>query len=204
MKIKFCGAAEGVTGSCHLITTGTDETPLRILLDCGELQGSKTIDAMNLEPFPFDPADVDFVILSHAHIDHCGRLPLLLKRGFEGKIFCTDATSDLLAVMLRDSAHIHEQEAEWKSRKELRSGRPAVEPLYTMKDAEEVLKRAIPIMYDELVEPVPDVKFVLNDAGHIVGSAIIELWITEGSDVSKLVFSGDLGQHDRPMLEDPT
>jgi metallo-beta-lactamase family protein len=204
MKIKFCGAAEGVTGSCHLLTAMTEENPIRILLDCGELQGGKSIEAKNAEPFPFDPVKVEFVLLSHAHIDHCGRLPLLLKRGFEGKIFCTDATGDLLAVMLRDSAHIHEKEAEWLSRKAARGGKPPVQPLFTMADAEEVLKHIIPVMYDELVEPVDGIKFVMNDAGHVTGSSIIEIWVTEGEDVSKLVYSGDLGQTDRPMLKDPT
>ena len=105
MKIQFCGAAMGVTGSCHLITTEKH----KILLDCGQFQGSKTREAMNYEPFPFDPAEIDYMILSHAHIDHCGRIPLLVKRGFKGEIYCTDATADLVEVMLKDSGYIHEK-----------------------------------------------------------------------------------------------
>ena len=111
MKIQFCGASSSVTGSCHLLRTENHQ----ILLDCGQFQGGKAMEAMNAEPFPFDPAQVECVLLSHAHIDHCGRLPLLVKRGFEGTIYCTDATADLLQVMLKDSAHIHEKEAEWKT-----------------------------------------------------------------------------------------
>jgi metallo-beta-lactamase family protein len=172
-------------------------------LDCGQFQGGSAQEAQNYEPFPFEPSEIDMVILSHVHIDHCGRLPLLVKRGFSGSIYCTDASADLLTVMLRDSAYIHEKEAEWKNRKAQRAGRPTTEPLYTMKDVETALKQVVPVLYNQLVEPIPGVKFVLNDAGHIIGSAIVELWTTEGEDVSKLVFSGDLGVANRPMLRDP-
>lgn len=200
MKIQFCGAASGVTGSCHLITTENH----KVLLDCGQFQGGKAMEAMNYEPFPFDPSEIDYVVLSHAHIDHCGRLPLLVKRGFRGDIYCTDATADLLEVMLRDSGYIHEKEAEWKNRKNERAGRPLVEPLYTVSDAEESLKYVKPVLYDQLVELNPEMRIVFNDAGHILGSAITELWVTEGDNVSKIVFSGDLGVMDRPILRDPT
>lgn len=200
MKIQFCGAASGVTGSCHLITTENH----KVLLDCGQFQGGKAMEAMNYEPFPFDPSEIDYVVLSHAHIDHCGRLPLLVKRGFRGDIYCTDATADLLEVMLRDSGYIHEKEAEWKNRKNERAGRPPVEPLYTVGDAEESLKYVKPVLYDQLVELNPEMRIVFNDAGHILGSAITELWVTEGDNVSKIVFSGDLGVMDRPILRDPT
>ncbi|HIU27122.1 MAG TPA: MBL fold metallo-hydrolase, partial [Candidatus Fimisoma avicola] len=132
MKIKFCGASIGVTGSCHLITTDKH----KLLLDCGQFQGGKAVEKMNEEPFPFDPAQIEWVILSHAHIDHCGRLPLLVKRGFKGQIYCTDATADLLEVMLKDSAYIHEKDAQWQSKKNARTGKPPVEPLYTIDDAE--------------------------------------------------------------------
>lgn len=176
----------------------------KILLDCGQFQGSKAEEAKNFDKFPFNPEEVDFMILSHAHIDHCGRIPLLVKRGFRGKIYCTDATADLLPVMLKDSAHIHEKETEWKNRKAERAGRCMVSPLYTMADAEESLKYIEPVMYDELVSPVEGIKFVLNDAGHILGSAIIELWTTEDGDVTKTVFSGDLGVPERPILRNPT
>ena len=200
MKIKFCGASQGVTGSCHLITTDKH----KILLDCGQFQGGKTMEAMNSEAFPFVPEEVECVVLSHAHIDHCGRLPLLVKRGFKGNIYGTDATADLLDVMLRDSAYIHEKDAEMQSRKNARTGKPAVEPLYTIQDAEEALKLVKPVLYDQLIELNPEIKIVFNDAGHILGSAITELWITEGESTSKIVFSGDLGVMDRPILRNPT
>ena len=199
MKIKFCGASTGVTGSCHMITTDKH----KILLDCGQFQGGKAMEAMNREPFPFEPSEIECVVLSHAHIDHCGRLPLLVKRGFRGNIYCTDATADLLAVMLKDSAYIHEKDAEWQSKKNARSGRGPVEPLYTIDDAEDALKLVRPVLYDQLIELNPEINIVFNDAGHILGSAITELWITEGENTSKIVFSGDLGVTDRPILRDP-
>ncbi|MGN0659975.1 MAG: MBL fold metallo-hydrolase RNA specificity domain-containing protein [Emergencia sp.] len=200
MKIKFCGASSGVTGSCHLLMTENH----KVLLDCGQFQGGKAQDALNYEPFPFEPSEVECVILSHAHIDHCGRLPLLVKRGFTGKIYCTDATADLLDVMLKDSGFIHEKDAEWKSRKAERAGKPPVEPLYTYKDAVETLKYVEPILYDQQIQINEDMKIVFNDAGHILGSAITELWVREGDKESKIVFSGDLGMMNRPILRDPT
>lgn len=200
MKIQFCGASTGVTGSCHLITTDKH----KILLDCGQFQGGKAQEALNYEEFPFDPAEIDLLILSHAHIDHCGRIPLLVKRGFKGDIYCTDATADLLDVMLKDSGYIHEKEAEWKNRKNERAGRAMVEPLYTYNDAVDSLKFVKPILYDQLVELNDQMNMVFNDAGHILGSAITELWIKEDDNVSKLVFSGDLGVMDRPILRNPT
>lgn len=175
----------------------------KILLDCGQFQGGKEMDRMNEEPFPFNPAEIECVILSHAHIDHCGRLPLLVKRGFKGPIYCTDATADLLDVMLKDSAYIHEKDAEWQTRKNLRTGKPPVEPLYTIQDSEAALRLVKPILYDQLVELNPEMKIVFNDAGHILGSAITELWVTEGDKTSKIVFSGDLGVENRPILRDP-
>lgn len=200
MKIKFCGASTGVTGSCHLLTSGEH----KILLDCGQFQGGKAQDALNYEKFPFEPSEIECVVLSHAHIDHCGRLPLLTKRGFEGKIYCTDATADLLSVMLKDSAYIHEKETEWKNRKAERAGREQVEPLYTIEDAEKALSLVSPILYDQQIEINFDMKIVFNDAGHILGSAITELWVTEDDKESKIVFSGDLGMEGRPILRDPT
>lgn len=200
MKIKFCGAATGVTGSCHLVTTNG----YKVLLDCGQFQGGKAMDALNFEDFPFNPGEIDFVILSHAHIDHCGRIPLLVKRGFKGKIYCTDATADLLEVMLKDSGYIHEKEAEWKNKKAVRANKEKVEPLYTVNDAVESLKYVVPVLYDQLIEINENLKFVFNDAGHILGSAIIEFWVEENDNVSKIVFSGDIGVMDRPLLKNPT
>lgn len=198
MKIKFCGAAKSVTGSCHLITTDK----YKILLDCGQFQGSNEAEELNRE-FYFDPKEIDFVLLSHAHIDHSGRIPLLVKQGFQGRVYCTDATADLLEVMLMDSGYIHEKEAEWANKKNQRAGRPLVEPLYTVKDAEIALKHITPVLYDELLNLNDEIKAVFNDAGHILGSAIIELFITENEEVSKVVFTGDLGMKRRPILRDP-
>lgn len=200
MKIKFCGAAEGVTGSCHLLATDSH----KILLDCGQYQGGKAQDEMNFMPFPFAVNDVEAVVLSHAHIDHCGRLPLLVKRGYEGPIYTTKATADLLEVMLKDSAYIHEKEAEWKNKKADRLGRKHVEPLYTIEDAEDALKLVKPVLYNQMVEINEEMRVVFNDAGHILGSAIVEVWAKEGDGESKIVFSGDLGMTDRPILHDPT
>ena len=200
MKIQFCGASTGVTGSCHLITTENH----KVLLDCGQFQGGKAQEALNYEDFPFDPAEIDYVILSHAHIDHCGRIPLLIKRGFKGAIYCTDATADLLDVILKDSGYIHEKEAEWKNKKNERAGRPKVEPLYTFNDAVDSLTYVKPVLYDQLIELNEEMKIVFNDAGHILGSAITELWVTENDNVSKIVFSGDLGVMERPILRNPT
>ena len=199
MKIQFCGASDGVTGSCHLIRTDKHQ----ILLDCGQFQGGKVEEQKNFDDFPFNPAEIDCMILSHAHIDHCGRIPLLVKRGFKGEIYCTDATADLLEVMLKDSGYIHEKEAEWKNKKNQRAGRPLVEPLYTFNDAMDSLKYVKPVLYDQLIEINEDMKIVFNDAGHILGSAITEIWVSEGEEVSKIVFTGDLGVMERPILRNP-
>lgn len=198
MKIMFCGASSGVTGSCHLLKTEKHN----LLMDCGQFQGGKAQEILNYEPFPFEPAEVEAMILSHAHIDHCGRIPLLVKRGFRGKIYCTDATADLLEVMLLDSAHIHEMDAEWQSKRNMRAGKPAVEPLYTTADAQESLKYVAPILYDQQIQINEDMKIVFNDAGHILGSAITEIWVREGEKESKVVFSGDLGMENRAILRD--
>lgn len=199
MKIKFCGAVNEVTGSCHLVTTEKHQ----ILLDCGMFQGGKKEEAQNVEPFPFNPAEIECVILSHAHVDHCGRLPLLVKQGFTGPIYCTDATADLLKVMIPDCAHIQQKEAEWQSKKAIRKGLPPVEPMYSMEDANAALKQVSPILYDQLFEVNDQMQAVFNDAGHILGSAITELWITENDKTVKLVYTGDIGVDDRPILRDP-
>jgi len=207
MKIYFCGAAESVTGSCHLLEMeGVQEgdAKARVLLDCGQFQGSPEQEAENYEAFPFEPQAVDFLILSHAHIDHCGRIPLLVKRGFKGPVYCTDATADLLPIMLRDSAHIAELDAEWKTRKAARAGKGPVAPLFTIEDAEAALKNVTPVLYGQQIEPAPGVKVVFNDAGHILGSAILEIFFTESGVQKKFVFSGDLGVEGRPLLNDPT
>ena len=199
MKVKFLGAAMSVTGTCHLITTDQ----YKILLDCGQFQGSKALEELNARDFGFLPSEIDFMILSHSHIDHSGRIPLLTKRGYTGKIYCTDATADLVEIMLKDSGYIHEKEAEWTNRKAERSGKPFVEPLYTFQDAADAAQNLEPVLYGQLYEINPDIQVRFRDAGHILGSSIIELWIREGDHVTKLVFSGDLGVKNRPLLRDP-
>ena len=199
MKIQFCGATTGVTGSCHLIKTENHN----VLLDCGQFQGGKAQEAMNREEFPFDPKEIDSLVLSHAHIDHCGRIPLLVKRGYTGPIYCTSATADLLKVMLEDSAYIHEKDAEWDTKRSLRAGGEPVEPLYTLEDADKALEFVRPVEYNQLIELNEDIRFVFNDAGHILGSAITEIWVKENDRETKVVFSGDLGMMDRPILRDP-
>ncbi len=199
MKIKFCGAAISVTGSCHLIITDK----YKVLLDCGQFQGGKAMEELNYMDFGFDPSEIDYMFLSHAHIDHCGRIPLLVKRGFKGNIYCTDATADLADIMLKDSGYIHEKEAEWKNRKAERAGRKFIEPLYTYKDAAASIEFLKPVLYGQTIEINEDIRVRFKDAGHILGSAIIELWIKEAGKESKIVFSGDLGVKGRPILRDP-
>jgi len=200
MRITFCGAAESVTGSCHLIETNNGDA---FLLDCGQFQGSAKQEAQNHEQFPFDPASVDFLILSHAHVDHCGRIPLLVKRGFQGRVYCTMATADLLPIMLRDSAHIHEKDAEWKNRKGQRSGKEPVSPLYTLADAEASLSLITPVLYDQEITPAEGVRFTFVDAGHLLGSAITEIKVRENAEETKIVYTGDLGADSKPLLRSP-
>lgn len=199
MKINFLGAAESVTGSLYLISTSHGQ----ILLDCGMFQGSKVLDRKNREEFPFDPSQIKYMILSHSHIDHSGRIPLLVKRGFRGKIFCTDATADLVSIMLQDSGYIQEKEAEWQTRKGQRTGAQAVDPLYTFADAVASLEYLHPVLYDQIITIEEGLVLRFSDAGHILGSSIVELWVTEEGKTQKLVFSGDLGMRNRPILRDP-
>jgi metallo-beta-lactamase family protein len=200
MKIQFYGAAKTVTGSCHILHINGKT----VLLDCGLYQGRGEKEFGN-EEFDFDPKEIDYVILSHAHIDHSGRIPLLYKMGFKGEILCTEATNDLCGIMLPDSGHIHESEAEWKNRKRVRRGLKPVEPLYTFKLAELslFLFRAFP--YDEMIEVFDGLSIRFRDAGHLLGSAIIELYMTEKYQKQvKLVYSGDLGNVHMPIIKDPT
>lgn len=199
MRINFFGAVNSVTGSCHMITVGEH----KILLDCGMFQGGKTLEAQNEEPFWFDPTGIECVILSHAHVDHCGRLPLLVKNGFSGPIYCTDVTADLLRIMLPDCAYIQMKEAEWQNRKNERTGKELVEPLYTIDEVNRTLQLVQPILYDQLFEINDVIRIVFNDAGHILGSAITEIWAREGEKTTKLVFTGDIGNGDRPILRNP-
>ncbi|MDK2918596.1 MAG: metallo-beta-lactamase family protein [Candidatus Petromonas sp.] len=199
MKIKFLGAANTVTGSNYLITTNK----YKFLIDCGLFQGNDKIEKLNYEDFKFDPWEIDFLILSHSHIDHSGRIPKLVKEGFKNRIFCTRPTLDLCEIMLKDSGKIHEAEAEWENRKRTRVGLEMIQPLYTAEDAEISMQYFNPVPYGEIVTINKDIKLRFRDAGHLLGSAIVELWIREDDEEKKLVFSGDLGVKDRPLLRNP-
>lgn len=199
MKIQFWGAVEEVTGSCMHISVGKRN----ILLDCGLFQGTKEKEKRNSNKFPFNASDIDAVILSHAHIDHSGRLPLLLKAGFKGKIYTHKATRDLVDILLQDSAYLNEKDAEIENRKRSRKGLPKIQPLYTRQEAHKVLKYCKGLDYDELYDLYPEIKVRLRDAGHILGSAIVELWLSENGTSRKICFSGDLGHANIPILRNP-
>lgn len=196
MFLNFIGAARQVTGSCFLI----ESEGLRFLVDCGMFQGGRTTRAQNLQPWPFDPRELDFVLLTHGHIDHSGLLPRLCALGFKGPIYCTKATADLLAVMLLDSAFI--QESEW-ARAQRRRERAAAPLLYTVRQAEESLEQLQAVGYDEKIQAHPRLHVRFREAGHILGSAILELWLQEDGQTRKLVFSGDIGQPERPVVRNP-
>jgi len=200
MQLEFYGGAGEVTGSCHIVTVGGR----RLLLDCGMIQGGTDPDQRNRADFPFDPVRVDAVILSHAHIDHSGRLPLLRKRGFRGPIYANPACRDLLRILLADSATMQERDAERENRKRANEGRRGpVEPLYTLDDATDVLQQVRTVPYGRVIEVLPGVELVFRDAGHILGSASVWLTLREGALERRLAFSGDLGQYDTPILCDP-
>ena len=199
MKIKFLGAAGTVTGSCHVIETDT----ARFAIDCGMHQGNEAIERRNLDTAVYEPRRMDFFLLTHAHIDHSGLLPRMVKTGFSGKIFCTPPTRDLLGIMLEDSAHIQEMEAEWTTRRSRRHGGRPVEPLYTRADAAAATRLLTPIPYGESFSPAPGVTAVYHDAGHILGSAFIELTLARNGNRTRLLFSGDLGRPDQLLVNNP-
>ncbi len=200
MQLEFYGGAGEVTGSCHIVTVNGR----RLLLDCGMIQGGPSPDERNRAEFPFDAARVDAVILSHAHIDHCGRLPLLRKRGFRGPIFTNPACRDLMRILLADSANMQERDAERDNRKRQKNGvRGTVEPLYTLEDALDLLQQVRTVRYGQAVEVLPGVELTFRDAGHILGSASVWLTLREGDLVRRVTFSGDVGQYDTPILRDP-
>ncbi|MCW8922051.1 MAG: MBL fold metallo-hydrolase [Gammaproteobacteria bacterium] len=199
IQVEFLGAAGEVTGSCHLVQAGDR----RILLDCGLIQGQRSDEDRNRQPFPFDPKTIDAVVLSHAHIDHSGRLPMLVKAGFKGHIYTHSACQDLCRIMLKDSAFLNEKETEWENRKRLRKGLKLLDPLYTEEDVKHTMKRFRRIPYLQQERIFPNIAIRLNNAGHILGSSIIELWLEENGDERKLVFSGDLGRPGMPILNDP-
>ena len=200
LKLTVFGACDSVTGSCYLLETEAS----RVLIDCGMFQGGKELKARNERPFPFSPQDIDFVVLTHAHIDHSGLIPKLVRDGFKGEIIATRATASLCDLMLRDSAHIQETEAEWVVRKSKRAGSEPVAPLYTMQDAERALKLFRGMTYGASRELVPGMSLRFYDAGHILGSAITEFTVQQNGSAKKIVFSGDLGERGRPIIADPT
>ena len=199
MELEFYGAASCVTGSCHILRVSGKT----ILLDCGLYQGKDEREKGN-EGFSFNPKEIDYVILSHAHIDHSGRIPLLYKNGFKGKVICTNATRDLCSVMLPDSGHIQETDVEWKNRRRMRQGLQPIEPLYTIKIAELSLYLFEDYLYDEKIELFEGFKVRFRDAGHLLGSAIVEIFIKEeDKNEIKLVYTGDLGNKNIPIIRDP-
>lgn len=199
MELEFYGAAGEITGSCHILRIGDR----RILLECGLIQGGRQQQARNREDFPFDPRGIDAVVLSHAHIDHSGRLPLLVQRGYTGPIYAQSATRDFCKIMLEDSARLAEADAETENRKRDRKDLPHVTPLYTIGDVERTLRQFVPLPYDRKQDILPGISIRYQDAGHILGSASVEVWIRAGDVSRKLVFSGDLGQYGTPILRDP-
>lgn len=196
MKLSFFGADQCVTGSCHCLEVNGKN----ILVDCGLQQGR---DEVSNAEFPFAANSIDYVLVTHAHIDHSGRVPMLLKQGFQGRILTTRLTGELLSIMLLDSAHIQESDAEWKNRKGLRSGAPKVEPLYTIEDAQRVSEYLDTCEYNQPVALCEGVEVTFTDAGHLLGSASLCLRVTEGGDTKTIVFSGDIGNVDQPIIRDP-
>ncbi|MCI8485999.1 MAG: MBL fold metallo-hydrolase [Clostridia bacterium] len=200
MKVTFLGATKTVTGSNFLV----EGAGKKFLVDCGMYQGQATDELQNESPFLFDVNEIDFMLLTHAHIDHSGRIPKLYNEGYRNPIFATKATCDLCSIMLPDSGHIQEMEAEWKNKKRKRKGEKEVPPMYTAEDAVRSLEVFRPIKYDELIEIAPNIHVRFNDAGHMLGSSIIEIWVREDEKETKIVFTGDIGNNDIPLLSEPT
>ena len=200
MKITFLGATKTVTGSNYLV----EACGKKFLVDCGMWQGNAELEEQNQDEFDFNPNEIDFMLLTHAHIDHSGRIPKLYNEGYRNKIYAHKATCDLCTLMLPDSGHIQEMEIQWRNKKRLRKGEKELPPLYTAEDAVRCLEIFEPLQYDEIVEITPDIHIRLNDAGHMLGSSIIELWTKEDGKETKTVFTGDLGNNDIPLLNSPT
>ncbi|TEB10303.1 MBL fold metallo-hydrolase RNA specificity domain-containing protein [Pelotomaculum propionicicum] len=200
MRLQFLGAAGTVTGSCFLLDTEST----RIMIECGMFQGKKEVRERNYESFKVPPRSVNHVLLTHAHIDHSGMIPKLIKNGFKGKVYATAPTVELCEVLLPDSAYIQEMEVERKNRKFRRAGKSMIEPIYTVNEAYKSLPFFKAVQYDEIIQVTPDIKARFVDAGHILGSAMIEVWVNENGRESKLVFSGDIGNKDRPIIKDPS
>lgn len=201
VRVTCLGGTGSVTGSSFLIETPTG---MKILVDCGLFQGGRTMEARNRQEWGFDPKQIRTLFLTHAHIDHSGRIPRLVKDGFRGRILTSTPTAELSRIMLLDAAHIQEMEAEWQTRKNRRQSRNEIVPLYTTEDAEASLKRIVPVEPDEIIDVEPGVKARIRNAGHILGSSILELWIEEDpGSIMKIVFSGDLGKKNQLIVRDP-
>lgn len=200
MNITFLGAAKTVTGSNFLV----EAAGKKFLVDCGMYQGKATLEMENSEEFLYNVSEIDFMLLTHAHIDHSGRIPKLYNEGYRGPIYAHRATVDLCSIMLPDSGHIQETEVEWKNRKRLRAGLEPLPPLYTAEEAEKCLEIFKPVEYDTIVDVADNIQVRYNDAGHMLGSSIIEIWVTENGKTEKIVFTGDLGNNDIPLLDSPT
>lgn len=200
MKITFLGATKMVTGSNYLV----EAAGKKFLVDCGMWQGKSELEDKNTEPFDYNPKEIDFMLLTHAHIDHSGRIPKLYNEGYRNKIYAHKATCDLCALMLPDSGHIQEMEAQWKNKKRIRKGEKEVPPMYTAEEAAKCLEIFEPVQYDEIIEITPQIQVRFNDAGHMLGSSVIELWVEEDGKKTKTVFTGDLGNNDIPLLDSPT
>ena len=200
MKITFLGATRTVTGSNFLV----EGAGKKFLVDCGMWQGKAEQEMENSQEFEFNPSEIDFMLLTHAHIDHSGRIPKLYNEGFRNKIYAHKATCDLCTLMLPDSGHIQETEVEWKNKKRKRKGEEPIEPIYTAEDAVRCLEIFEPVQYDQIIEITPEIHVRFNDAGHMLGSSIIEVWVKEGEKVTKTVFTGDIGNNDIPLLSPPT
>ena len=200
MKITFLGATKMVTGSNFLV----EAAGKRFLVDCGMYQGNAELEMDNYNNFDYNPAEIDFMLLTHAHIDHSGRIPKLYNEGFRGPIYAHKATCDLCAIMLPDSGHIQEMESEWKNKKRLRKGQPVLSPLYTAEDAVKCQELFVPVQYDNIMQIDDNIFVRYNDAGHMLGSSSIEVWAKEDGKETKAVFSGDIGNNDIPLLSSPT
>ena len=200
MKVTFCGATKTVTGSNFLV----EGAGKKFLVDCGLYQGGAKDEIKNEEPFPYDINEIDFMLLTHAHIDHSGRIPKLYKEGYRNPIYATNATCDLCAIMLPDSGHIQETETEWKNRKRIRRGEEELVPIYDAETAAKSLELFKGEPYNQIIELDDDIHVRFNDAGHMLGSSTIEIWIRENGENKKIVFSGDLGNNDIPLLAEPT
>jgi metallo-beta-lactamase family protein len=199
MQIEFYGATSGITGSCHILRANGHT----ILLDCGLIQGRREETEKNHRPFPFSVDDISAVVLSHGHIDHSGRIPLLVKQGYQGPIYAHNATVDLCEILLQDSAFLQEKDAQYENKWRQRKKKPLIDPLYTVADARDALENLEGLKYREKREILPGIQIRFQDAGQILGSCSVEVWLSENGVEKKVVFSGARGQYDTPILNDP-